>query len=43
MTDPDEIAQCRYTWNWELFDEFSQYAPGPYPNEESIPCEQYPI
>ena len=38
MTDPDEVAQCRYTWNWELFDEFSKYATGPYPNEESKSC-----
>ena len=38
MTDPDEVAQCRYTWNWELFDEFSRYATGPYPNEKSESC-----
>ena len=38
MTNPAEVTQCRYTWNWELFDEFSRYAPGPYPNEESKSC-----
>ena len=38
MTNPAEVTQCRYTWNWELFDEFSRYAPGPYPNEYSVRC-----
>ena len=39
MTNPSEIAQCRFTWNWELFDENSRYATGPYPNNDSISCD----
>ena len=38
MTNPAEVTQCRYTWNWEFYDEFSQYAPGPYPNSKSVYC-----
>ena len=38
MTDEKEIAQCRFTWNWELFDEFSRYSTGPYPNSSSVNC-----
>ena len=39
MTNPAEIIQCRYTWNWELMDYYSRYASGPYPNDDSVHCE----
>ena len=39
MTNPAEVTQCRYTWNWELMDYYSKYASGPYPNDDSVHCE----
>ena len=43
MTNPAEVAQCRFSWNWELFDESSRYAIGPYPNRNTPYCEyDYP-
>ena len=39
MTDPKEVEQCRYTWNWENGYESNVYAPsGPYPNGNTPEC-----
>lgn len=39
LSDEKEMKQCRYTWNWELFDEFTQYSSnGPYPMEDTPDC-----
>ena len=40
MSDDKEVNQCRFTWNWEMDDRLNTYAPpGPYPNENTEPCE----
>ena len=36
MNDEKEIAQCRFTWNWEMSDTINMYAPaGPFPNDKT--------
>ena len=37
MTVEEEIAQCQFTWNWELGNSFTNYAGhGPYPDDETL-------
>ena len=47
MMNDDEIAQCRFTWNWEMGDTINVYAPaGPFPNDSTeacIPTTQPPV
>ena len=47
MEDEKEIAQCRFTWNWEMGDTINVYAPaGPFPNDSTeacIPTTQPPV
>ena len=39
--EDEEIAQCRFTWNWELDDTSNVYAPaGPFPNEKTASCDE---
>ena len=39
MTDSMEVAQCRFTWNWEVSDDSNVYASvGPFPNDNTNPC-----
>ena len=39
MTDAREIAQCRFTWNWEFGNNNAVYAQsGPYPNDDTVEC-----
>ena len=39
MNDEKEIAQCRFTWNWEMGDTINVYAPaGPFPNDSTEAC-----
>ncbi|KAK8818980.1 hypothetical protein WA538_001560 [Blastocystis sp. DL] len=39
MMNDDEIAQCRFTWNWEMGDTINVYAPaGPFPNDSTEAC-----
>ena len=39
MMNDDEIAQCRFTWNWEMGDTVNVYAPaGPFPNDSTEDC-----
>ena len=42
MTNEMDVAQCRFTWNWEISTYMvSTYAPpGPYPNEGTLPCTE---
>ena len=41
MEDEKEIAQCRFTWNWEMDDTSNVYAPaGPFPNESTESCDE---
>ena len=36
LTDEREIAQCRFTWHWELKDGSRQYGEqGPFPNKDN--------
>ena len=36
LEDKDEIAQCRFTWHWELKDGSRQYGEqGPFPNKDN--------
>ena len=39
MTDDSEIKQCRFTWNWEMGNTLDTYGDGPYPNNETNPCD----
>ena len=40
MEDEKEVAQCRFTWNWEMGDTVNVYAPaGPFPNDNTYPCD----
>ena len=40
MEDEKEVAQCRFTWDWEMGDTVNVYAPaGPFPNDNTDPCE----
>ena len=47
MMNDDEIAQCRFTWNWEMGDTINVYAPSrPFPNDSTeacIPTTQPPV
>ena len=47
MMNEKEIAQCRFTWNWEMGDTINVYAPaGPFPNDSTeacIPTTQPPV
>ena len=37
LEDEKEIAQCRFTWNWELKSGSREYAPaGPFPNSGNL-------
>ena len=39
MEDEKEVAQCRFTWNWEMGDTINVYAPaGPFPNDSTEAC-----
>jgi len=39
MNDEKEVAQCRFTWNWEMDDTVNVYAPsGPFPNDSTEKC-----
>ena len=39
MMNDDEIAQCRFTWNWEMSDTINVYAPaGPFSNDSTEAC-----
>ena len=39
MNDEKEVAQCRFTWNWEMGDTINVYAPtGPFPNDSTENC-----
>ena len=38
MTDEKEIAQCRYTWNWEYMIAPKYTTVGPYPNDNTPEC-----
>ena len=41
MEDEKEIAQCRFTWNWEMDDTSNVYATaGPFPNESTESCDE---
>ena len=40
MSNDKEVSQCRYTWNWEMGDTLNTYGDGPYPNENTEPCEE---
>ena len=41
MTNQNETAQCRFTWNWEVGDTINVYAPaGPFPNERTESCDE---
>ena len=39
MNDEKEIAQCRYTWNWEYLVNPKYSTAGPYPNDQTKECE----
>ena len=40
MEDEKEIAQCRFTWDWEMGDTVNVYASsGPFPNDNTENCE----
>ena len=40
MNDEKEVAQCRFTWDWEMGDTVNVYAPaGPFPNDNTENCE----
>ena len=39
MTNPAEIAQCRYTWNWEYMMNPRYTSVGPFPNDDTPECE----
>ena len=38
MEDEKEVAQCRYTWNWEYGGNINNSNAGPYPNVNSPDC-----
>ena len=39
LWDEEETAQCRFTWNWEMDDLNTVYAPqGPFPNSNTVNC-----
>ena len=40
MTDEKEIAQCRYTWNWEYMINPKYTTVGPYPNDNTPECDE---
>ena len=40
LEDKDEIAQCRFTWHWELKTGYRMYGDkGPFPSRENPRCE----
>ena len=43
MSDERDVAQCRFTWNWEMGSTLDVYAPsGPFPNANTIVCNPQP-
>ena len=39
MNDEKEVAQCRYTWNWEYLVSPKYTVSGPYPNDKTEECD----